>query len=259
MGVVSYIAHSGSAKPGDRSAWNTVVALCLPESASDELSAWRDSAIRTVYPNVDPENYEIRATRVLAQRRYEHTAQRRQLVAQVTDLIGRLPVIVFAVHARRPAATPAWPRRHVDPRYRLLVQRVELHMRRDHSREYANLVFDQTDVGNDADRSRAIRRFRHTNDEGRSWGHVVDVPFFASPSAAPGVQLADFVAGGLRLYQVLRQEAVGWTSEWESAVRRLAELAATKSQNFKSGSATHAGLYTMPDGYYAAPPPPQAF
>jgi hypothetical protein len=259
VGIVSYIQESGDPRPGDRSSWNTLVALCLPEEASDDLSQSLRVAVQTAFPNVVPEHYEIKAARLLAQRRYEHSPQRRRLVSELTSVLQSLPVSVFAVRARRPAEYPAWPPRRLDPRYRLLVQRIELHMRRDFSRDFAKLTFDQSDVGNDADRSRSIRTFMRATDEGRSWKHVLDVPFFVSPSVAPGIQLADFLAGTLRLNQLLQDTGVPSSSEWGSAVRRLADLAAAKSHDFRVGGETHRGLYTMPDTYYAQPPALRAF
>jgi hypothetical protein len=132
-------------------------------------------------------------------------------------------------------------------------------MRRDHPETFAKLVFDETDYGNDSARSKAIRKFMHSTDEGRCWAHVLDVPFFVSSVMTPGIQLADLIAGAVRHHQILRDRRSGWLTEWEAAIKDLADLAAAKSSDFVVGSETYYGLYTMPDRYYARPPRHRAF
>lgn len=259
-GILAFIDESGYARPRDPSPWNTLVAVCVPESASRDLSRWLFSAVRAVYPNINPETYEVKAADLLARRQFEHSPERRRLVGELTDLVRRLPTSIFAVRARRPAATPNWPAARVDPAHRLLVERIELHMRQDHAGALAKLVFDETEIGNDSARSRSIRRFMHSTDEGRCWGHILDVPFFVSSAITPGIQLADFMAGALRHQQTLRdagQLASG--APWPTAIRTLGELAESKSSNFSVGAETYYGLYVMPDRYYANPPGPRAF
>jgi hypothetical protein len=257
--MLAYIDESGYARPNDPSPWNTLVAVCIPETSSRDLSRWLHSTVRSVYPAIDPQEYEVKAASLLGRRQFEHGVLRRRLVSEVTDLLNKLPVSVFAVRARRPATVPTWPASHVDPPHRLLIERIELHMRRDHQGEYAKLVFDETDMGNDAARSRSLRKFMHSTSEGRCWRQVLDVPFFVSSSITPGIQLADLMAGALRHYQLLRDLGATWATEWERAVLKLAELAAAKSQDFTVGSETYFGLYTMPDRYYTHAPGPRAF
>lgn len=132
-------------------------------------------------------------------------------------------------------------------------------MRQDHPGVFAKLVFDETDYGNDSARSKGIRRFMHSTDEGRCWKQVLDVPFFVASTITPGIQLADFMAGAIRHHQILRDASSTWASEWERAIWQLADLATAKSHDFVVGTDTYYGLYTMPDRYYSNPPRPKPF
>lgn len=133
-------------------------------------------------------------------------------------------------------------------------------MRRAHAPDaFAKLIFDETNGGSDAARSRALRTFMHSTDEGRSWTHVLDVPLFVSSHITPGIQLADLMAGALRHYQILRGGGPVGNSEWEQAITHLVRLAGARSQDFTVGGETYYGLYTMPDRYYANPPGPRSF
>ena len=257
--MLAFIDESGYARPKDPSSWNTLTAVCIPERASRDLSRWLFSTVRAVYPGTDPQTYEIKAADLLNRRQFQHSAERRRLVSELSALIAKLPVSIFAIRARRPTIVPAWPAGRLDPPHRLLVERVELHMRHDHPDQFAKLVFDETDYGNDSARSKAIRKFMHATDEGRSWKQVLDVPFFVSSAITPGIQLADFMAGALRHHQIFRDAGASPRDDWERAIARLAELAVAKSQDFTVGADTYYGLYTMPDRYYSTPPGHRAF
>lgn len=252
--MLAFIDESGYARPKDPSPWSTLTAVCIPEAASRDLSRWLHSTVRAIYPAIDPQEIEIKAAHFLSRRQFEHSVERRRLIAEVSGLIEKLPLSVFAVRARRPAAVPNWPSGRVDPPHRLLVERIELHMRRDHPTNFAKLVFDETDVGNDAARSKALRKFMHATSEGKCWTHILDVPFFVSSSITPGIQLADLMAGAIRHYQILRDSMARPSTEWEQAVFRLAKAAEDRTQNFTVSADTYYGLYTMPDRYFISPP-----
>ena len=258
--MLAFIDESGYPTPNDPSPWNTLTAVCIPEGASRDLSRWLHSTVRAVYPNVDPQQYEIKAADLLNRRQFMHSVERQRLVSDITGVMERLPLSVFAVRARRPARLPAWPGTRVDPRHRLLIERIELHMRRDHDAEaFAKLIFDETSIGSDAARSRALRKFMHATAEGRSWTHVLDVPLFVSSQITPGIQLADLMAGALRHHQIVWDAGCAWTTPWEQAIHRLGILAASRTQDFDVGGERYYGLYTMPDRYYDRPPGPRAF
>lgn len=99
--MLAYIDESGYPTPGDLSPWNTLVAVCTPESASRDMSRWLHAAVRASFPATDPQVYEVKAATLLNRRQYEHSAERRRLVADVTSLMERLPLSVFGVRARR--------------------------------------------------------------------------------------------------------------------------------------------------------------
>ena len=86
--------------PGDLSPWNTLVAVCAPEAASRDLSRWLHAAVRAAFPATDAQSYEVKAATLLNRRQFEHSAERRRLVEDVTGLIGN-------DHSRRQQAK-AW-------------------------------------------------------------------------------------------------------------------------------------------------------
>jgi hypothetical protein len=72
--MLAHIDESGYARPNEASPWNTLVALCPPESSSRDLSRWLYSTVRAVYPAINPQNYEIKASELLNRRQFEQSA-----------------------------------------------------------------------------------------------------------------------------------------------------------------------------------------
>lgn len=105
--MLACIDESGYPTPGDLSPWNTLVAVCIPENASRDMSRWLHAAVRAAFPATDPQTCEVKAATLLNRRQYEHSTERRRLVSDVTSLMERLPLSVFAVRVRRPVSPPA--------------------------------------------------------------------------------------------------------------------------------------------------------
>ena len=254
VAVLAFIDESGYALPSDASPWSTLAAVCVPEAASREMNRRLYAKVRAVYPNSDPLTIEIKAANLLNRHQFERSPQRQAMVAELIQLFESTTVSVFAIRIRRPIAKPNWPAKRVDPPTRLLLERIELHMRAEHPGQFAKLVFDEMSVGTDAARSAAMRTFMHATDEGKSCRQVLDFPFFVSSSDTPGIQMADIMAGAIRHYQILRDARVPMTGPWESAIGRIQQIADRASKTFQIGGLTYPGLYTMPDSYFAVPP-----
>jgi Protein of unknown function (DUF3800) len=252
--VLVFVGESGHPLPGDPNPWSTLVAVCVPETASRDVSRRLFGKTLRVYGGRDPDGIELKASKLLNRRQFDRNPQRQAMVEELLHLFEVTPLSVFATRMRRPAIKPNWPAKRVDPPTRLLVERVELHMRNEHPGHYAKLIFDETDFGVDAARSAALRKFLHQTDEGRSVQQILDVPFFVASNTTPGIQLADIMAGALRHYQTLRDERRPLAGQWETTIERFYTLAGLKSHDQAVGPRTFPGLYTMPDNYYVTPP-----
>ncbi len=252
--MLVFVDESGGLNPNAAEPWAVLCAICLPEEHSRTFNEQLHTFVRSVYPAKDPFDMEIKAEKFLARKPFEYSAERRQLVAGILDLVERSPVAVFAVQMPRPAVVPNWPRGVMPPHFRLLTERIELHMRQTEPQGLAKILFDERDSGADAADSRSFRTFMSTTDEGRSWRHILDTPFFVSSNITPGIQVADLFAGGLRHHQQLRSANSTFASEWEQTVRRLNNIAIAKTVDYPMGGYTYYGLYFMPERYYASPP-----
>ena len=252
--MLIFVDESGDPHPADSNLRSTLLAVCIPEVWSHDFNGRLHAAIKAVYPTKSPYEVEVKADRFLARSRYEHTAQRRELIRGISEIIETCPIGVFSIQMARPAAVPNWPALRLTPPYRLLIERVELYMRRTEPNGLAKMIFDERNLGVDAAISRCFRSFIHATGEGRSWRHILDVPFFVASAITPGIQVADLLAGATRLYLDLRDQGSPFATEWELAVLRLQEAARAKSMNFTVNHETYYGMYFMPDRYFAHPP-----
>ena len=255
--MLVFIDESGALHPNDPSPRATLCAVCVPEGISRAFNQSLHDLVKTIYPSRDPMEMEIKAEKFLARRPFEYSAERRALVSAVSDLIESTPLAIYAVQMPRPTIVPNWPASMLRPHYRLLMERVELHMRAQEPDGFAKVLFDERDPGADAADSRSFRTFMSTTAEGKSWQHILDTPFFVSSDITPGIQVADLVAGALRHYIQLQDAHSAFTTDWERAVERLSDAARAKSRDFAMAGHTYFGLYFMPERYYAAPPGPR--
>ncbi len=255
--VLIFVDQSGDAHPSNAGLWSVLMGVCIGEPLSRELTRLLHTAVRAIYPDRSPYEIEVKAEKLLSRRQFEHVTQRRQLVTRVAEIVEAFPFTVFAVQMRRPSVAPAWPSLRLSPPYRFLTERVELQMRNAEPGGLAKMVFDERDLGSDAATSRCFRSFIHATAEGASWRHILDVPFFVASAITPGIQIADLLAGAVRLHLELATPGYVPGSDWERAVDRLWRATRAKTRDFVVGGETYFGMYFMPDRYYADPPRPR--
>jgi len=255
--MLVFIDESGELHPNGSQPRASLCAVCIPERVSRDFNQSLYDIVKTSYPGRSPFEMEIKAERYLARRPYEYSAERRQTVREITELVSATPLGVYAIQMRRPTAIPNWPSTALTPHYRLLVERIELHMREEEPDGFAKVLFDERDPGADAAVSRSFRTFLSTTAEGRSWTHVIDTPFFVSSAITPGIQVADLLAGAIRHYVQLRDLRSRFDTEWRQAVQLLQRVARLKSRNFNMAGYTYYGMYFMPERYFATPPGPR--
>lgn len=252
--MLVFVDESGALNPGDPNPRATLVAVCVAESLSHAINQQLYDVMRKVYPQHDPLTIELKAATYLSKRQFERSPERRAVVSEVTAILESSPVAVFAIQMSRPSAKPNWLRTVLTPHYRLLTERIELYMRQAEPAGFAKILFDERDPGADAADSRSFRTFVSSTEEGRTWRHVIDTPFFVSSAITPGIQFADLMAGAVRLYVQLEDAGAHFTSEWQRAIRRLRAVARAKTADFTMAGYTYYGMYFMPDRYYQDPP-----
>jgi len=255
--LLAFVDESGKPHPSDPSIYSTICALCLPEQHSRAFNQALYDIVKEVYPEDDPLAKEIKAEKYLARKPFEYSAQRRQVVRRIAELVEGTPLSFFSVQMKRPVAAPNWQKTTLTPSFRLLTERIELHMREHEPDGFAKMLFDERDPGADAADSRSFRSFISGTAEGQSWSHVLDTPFFVSSTITPGIQVVDLLAGATRHYLILRDAHAGFTSDWENEISALQALARTKTRDFEMAGYAYYGMYFMPERYFDNPPGPR--
>src|SRR5207302_863712 len=135
--LLVFVDESGKPHPNDPSTHSILCAVCVPERLSRTLNQALYDVVKEVYPDGEPFAKEIKAEKYVARKPYEYSAERRQLVERVAELVEGTPLWFFSVQMKRPAAMPNWQKSTLTPSFRLLTERIELLMRENESDGFA--------------------------------------------------------------------------------------------------------------------------
>ena len=176
--MLVYIDESGHPHPNDTSTRPVVVAVCISDRDSREISA-RIHGLKKDY--LGREEIELKAKNLINR----HTFRRKPEYVQFLDeffssLLG-LPLVVFAMVMEGPFNINPSTMHLLPNRYRYLVQRVEL-LAEDQD-EMATLLFDGSaslfgGVG------LQFNSFLYRSEEGRAASHVTDAPSFVDSKSS---------------------------------------------------------------------------
>lgn len=239
-----YVDESGHPHPNDSSEKAVLVAVCLDESFNRQITIQLHNLKRDL---LGKEDYEIKANKLLRPSTFLQVATKRELSEAVFDLFANLPLRIFAVVMPRPKQLPMYELGHLPIQYVHLLQRIELFMQP--RSDKAMMIFDDggpTGVWK-APRpghehlehksaalllSTAFTNFLFRHPRGREFVKIHEVPFFVSSQIVPGLQIADMMAGCIRLYEQRRlYETTRIINPFDSAIRRFYRVLEGKKED----------------------------
>lgn len=254
-----YVDESGHPHPNDTCEKSVLVAVCLDESYNRQITLDLHNLKRDL---LGKEDYEVKAKNLLRPSTFLRVPAKRELVEAIFDLCGNLPLQVFAVIMPRPRQLPMYDLGYLPVQYVHLLQRVQILM--EARPDKAIMVFDdggptgiwKARLPQDQQLlhrasalllSRAFTNFLFRHPKGRQFDRINEVPFFVSSEIVPGLQIADLIAGCIRLcHQTGLHEARHVLRPFDSALKRFYSLLETKKQDLvdRDGSTIWA-FYSM--------------
>lgn len=117
----------------------------------------------------------------------------------MVDLVSTFNTAIFTVIMDKTDQVIVTPEHHLPRQYYLLMKKLEYYSEK-HKLGKCILIYDE--VHEEADRkiSDAITGFFFKTKLGRSFNHILEMPFFVSSAVTPAVQIADVFAGIVRHY-----------------------------------------------------------
>lgn len=259
--MLVFADQSGLPNPRDRSQYSVLAAVCMHESEHEHLSKFLFQLRSRLFgsPGLD---MEFRAKKYLNPREFHRAVVKgdkraRQCIEAVNAIFEEYLVTasltVFACVMHRPTTKRAFPPLFLPPEYVVLLERVD-HLVREIDDQKAVLVFDNMIfVNNNADLARRVTHFLFAVDRGKQVApSVLDAVLFVGSHITPGVQLADLIAGVVRLYHDRGLAGIRLPSDpFDLWVKQLYCLAKSKSRDFFNNARQHLdyGFYVMPLGH----------
>ena len=164
----------------------------------------------------------------------------------VFDQIRNLDLTIFAVVMEKPTKEIAKDSMFLPPQYRYIMQRVNALLAGENSLAF---VLIDGDGSHNGGLSTKIERYLNRSNEGQSMTKLVDTPYFVDSRLTIGIQLADLVAGAIRIYQEAGLFRNPPTADiFHTSVARYYRIIESKTKDLYSpeGYLLH-GMYFMPE------------
>ena len=242
--MLVFVDESGHPHRKDENPSPVVVAACIREQEVRRVSASLFSLKRRLLGN-DRADAELKAAQLLNRRTFRRVAEKRELVESFFHQLDSMNTTVFAIVMERPLSDLPTNGNHLPNQFRYLLQRAnELANEED---DYATIMFD----GNGSQFGGLAPRFASylfRSNEGRQLDRIVDAPYFVDSRLTTGIQIADMVAGAVRIYEELNEaDGFGEDDLFASAIERYYRLARRCTRDFETPKGRLSGFYRMPE------------
>lgn len=252
--MLVFIDESGIPHPKDDAIRPVVAAVCLPESEHRKIDTQMFSMKKKLLSNTD---IEIKAKSFLKPHVYNKMANHRELIESVFDMIRETDgLAIYASINEKPARIPEYSDGHLPIHFVSLLERVHLHLvEKCPPTEMAVIVYDGDGRGGvKGGLSALINAYLIRTKEGIGMPRIITTPFFVNSAITPGIQLADLVAGCIRLYEERDvNKKIRSCQPLASAVNRHYKTIQSKTNNFELPEfGTLYGLRYIPERYLYA-------
>ena len=250
--IFAFIDESGHPHPNDSSDRPTLVAVCVD---ADRLRALSADLFRLNRDLLGKDRYEVKASRLITRGMLrDHPRERGFVEAFFSDFLSAFDMVVFAIVMERPLSEPPKDVNFLPRQFRFILQRVNALAELKSDDDLSAVMFD----GNGSQFGNLAERFSNwifRSESGRALDRLAESPFFVDSKFTPGIQVADMVAGVIRIYHENRlNEGIPPGDTFLSAIARCYEVVRRKSVNLTwhaTGEALY-GIYFMPERHHRA-------
>lgn len=190
---------------------------------------------------------EVKATQMVRPRVLTRYAPGKQCTDRIiTEIVRVLRTLrVFAIVMTHPEQVPYQlvDSEFLVPHYRFLLQRI--HAYAHDQGEKALVVFDSRDEGEDRKVVTHMKNWLFRSQEGQAMTSLVQTAFFVSSKVEEGIQLADLVAGIIRMYH----ERLG-PLEFREWLNELYPKVSSRTMELEISGRIRPGIYEMPERFF---------
>ena len=197
--IFAFIDESGHPHPNDSSDRPTLAAVCVD---ANRLRALNTEIFRLKRGLLGKDQFEIeaKAQKLLNRATFRRHPEKREFVESFFEMCGNFPMTVFAIVMEKPHAPPTADRDFLPMQFRYIIQSIDRFVELNANTDLAAVMFD----GDGSQLNRISERFSNwlfRSAAGRSLTRIAETPFFVDSRFTPQIQVADMIAGAIRIYQ----------------------------------------------------------
>ena len=247
--LFAFIDESGHPHPNDASARPVLASVCV---RADRLRLLNTELFRLKRDLLGKDQFsmEAKASELITRGTIRRSHEKREFVESFFDLCRNFPLTVFAIVMERPTSEPPTDRNFLPMPFRFILQRINGLVESESDIDLAAVMFD----GDGSQYSRISERFSNwlfRSSSGRSLNYLAETPFFVDSKFTPGIQVADMVAGVIRIYQENHlNERIPPGDSFLSAISRYYDVIKQKSVDITPppwSAEPLYGIYFMPE------------
>ena len=246
--IFSFIDESGHPHPNDSAQRPVLASVCVDARYLRDLNT-RLFRLKSDLLGKGQFDIEAKASQILNERTFRRIPEKREFVEALFDMCRNFPMTVFAIVMDKPDRPPPTERDFLPIQFRQILYRVNRLVELEYPDDLAAVMFD----GDGSQFNGLTERFSNwlfRTYTGQAAKYLADSPFFVDSRFTPGIQIADMVAGVIRIYQenALYQRAPRG-DPFLSAVARYYRILEQKSVNLPHPFQEEPwyGIYFMPE------------
>ncbi|MDO8531975.1 MAG: DUF3800 domain-containing protein [Dehalococcoidia bacterium] len=244
--IFAFIDESGHPHPNDSSSRPVLAAACFEAS---ELKNLNTQIFRLKSSLLGKEQFEIemKAKDLVTRATFRRRPDKREFVEAFFEMVRNAHLTLFAVVMERPLTPPPTDKDVLPMPFRNILQRVNRFVETESPTELGAIMFD----GNGSQYNQLAERFSNwlfKSRQGQSLTHLAESPFFVDSRYTPGIQVADMIAGVVRIYQENNlNRSIPRGDSFLSAIARYYKIVEQKTVDLTPPTGTQPwyGIYFM--------------
>ena len=251
--LFAFMDESGHPHPKDSSTRPVLVSVCIRDKDLRNVCTEIFKLKRRIL-NKDAHGFEAKTNKVLNRHTFRRIPEKREFVESFFEVCRNLPITIFSVVMERPHIPTPTNIDFLPMQFRHLLYRINQFIELELNGEYGAIFFDG-DGSNYNHLSVRFNNWLYRSRGGQSLTNLVESPFFVDSKLTAGIQIADMVAGVVRIYEENELFREAPNDSFLSAIARYYRILKEKTINLEApiGDFTWYGFERMPERLHYEP------
>jgi len=251
--LFAFMDESGHPHPNDSSTRPVLVSVCIKDKDLRAVCTEVFKLKRRILKK-DNNELEAKASRLINRGTFRNRPEKKEFVESFFDACRNLPIVIFSVVMERPYMPPPTNIDFLPMQFRHLLYRINRLIELEMHGDFGAIFFD----GDGSQYNWLSIRFNnwlYRSRGGQSLTNLVESPFFVDSKLTGGIQIADMVAGVVRIYEE-NELFRGFSSDsFLSAIARYYHILKQKTIDLEApvGHFTWYGFERMPERLHYVP------